>query len=174
MNDFFENNNIPIHELPSVDAVEWTGLEKAYKPFMHIRNAIFYLILSSGLAGVYFLKSDEENLSWILWILGLIALFWIASIVLVIVGFPRKGYALRQHDILYKTGYINMRMTTVPMNRIQHVELRQGLLYRIFGLSRLMIFTAGGNSSDLSIPGLKPGTAEELKAYISEQISKHE
>jgi len=49
---------------------------------------------------------------------------------------------------------------------VQHLRIDQGPIERKFNLSRLKIFTAGGNSSDLSIPGLDPITSNKLKQFI--------
>jgi membrane protein YdbS with pleckstrin-like domain len=54
----------------------------------------------------------------------------------------------------------------VPFNRIQHVDIRQGILERAFGLSKLNVYTAGGQSSDITIPGLRDDQAQRLKEYI--------
>ncbi|HEY3385534.1 MAG TPA: PH domain-containing protein, partial [Saprospiraceae bacterium] len=71
-----------------------------------------------------------------------------------------------EKDITYKSGWLWKSMVTVPFNRVQHCDLRQGLLDRRFGLSKLTIYTAGGQSTDLMIPGLLPETAEKLKTFI--------
>jgi membrane protein YdbS with pleckstrin-like domain len=44
----------------------------------------------------------------------------------------------------------------------------------MFDLSSIKIFTAGGNASDLAIPGLSVPDAQKLKAFISEKISRNE
>ena len=80
--------------------------------------------------------------------------------------FHYMGYAIREKDITYKSGWLWKSMTTIPFNRVQHCDLRQGILDRRFGLSKLTIYTAGGQSTDLMIPGLLPDTAEKLKAFI--------
>jgi membrane protein YdbS with pleckstrin-like domain len=76
------------------------------------------------------------------------------------------SYAVREKDISFKSGWLWRNMTTVPFNRVQHCDIKQGLIDRRFGLSRLTIYTAGGESTDLHIPGLLPETSERLKAYI--------
>ena len=38
---------------------------------------------------------------------------------------------------------------------------------RLFGISRLLVFTAAGMSADGSIPGLKTSIAEELRDQLS-------
>jgi membrane protein YdbS with pleckstrin-like domain len=89
-------------------------------------------------------------------------------------GFPKKGYLLRERDISYKTGIVYYRQISVPFNRIQHVEVSQGVLAKIFHLSSIKIYTAGGTASDLAIPGLPVSDAQKLKSYISEKISQNE
>jgi hypothetical protein len=81
---------------------------------------------------------------------------------------------LREKDISYKTGIIFYKQISVTFNRIQHVEVSQGVLGKLFGLSSVKIFTAGGSASDLSIPGLLTADAQKLKAFISEKISQYE
>jgi membrane protein YdbS with pleckstrin-like domain len=81
---------------------------------------------------------------------------------------------LRENDISFKKGLIAFKQTSVPFNRIQHVEVNQGILAKLLKLSSVKIYTAGGTSSDLSIPGLPVETAHKLKAFLSEKISEHE
>jgi hypothetical protein len=63
-------------------------------------------------------------------------------------------------------------MISVPKNRIQHVEIRQAIVLRLFKLSKIVIFTAGGSGSDLSISGLKPELAERIKENLSQSVSE--
>lgn len=82
------------------------------------------------------------------------------------VSFSYMSYAIRERDISYKSGWLWKSMTTIPFNRVQHCDIKQGILDRRFGLSKLTIYTAGGQNTDLEIPGLLPDTAEKLKAFI--------
>ena len=52
-------------------------------------------------------------------------------------AFHYMGYALREKDISYRSGWLWRSMVTVPFNRVQHCEIKQGLIDRRFGLSRL-------------------------------------
>ena len=76
-------------------------------------------------------------------------------------------YAVRDHDLLVQSGVIFRRWSSIPHERIQHVDTRQGPLERIFGLSRLLVFTAAGMSADGSIPGLATADAERLRDQLS-------
>ena len=87
-------------------------------------------------------------------------------------GFPRRGYALRERDMTYRKGYFVSTLTTVPFNRIQHTEIVQGPLLRAFGLARIKVYTAGGSASDLSVSGLRPEVAAEIKEYITRKTTE--
>jgi len=86
-------------------------------------------------------------------------------------GFRRKQYALRTHDLTYQRGLIRFTVTSIPFNRVQHCEVGQGALERLFELAHLKVYTAGGSSSDLTIPGLPPERASRIKDYV---LARHE
>ena len=83
---------------------------------------------------------------------------------------PRKGYSVRERDIIYKSGVIWRSVTAVPFNRIQHVEKSSTPLDRRYQLATLELFTAGGSGGDLRIHGLPARTAEKLRFFILEKI----
>ena len=95
-------------------------------------------------------------------------------LMITILGFPKKGYLVRENDISFQRGIIIFKSISIPFNRIQHVEVNQGIMAKMFHLSSVKIYTAGGSSSDLSIPGLPVNDAQKLKAFLSEKISAHE
>ena len=76
-------------------------------------------------------------------------------------------YAVRQHDLLVRSGVLFRRWSSIPLNRIQHLDTRQGPLERILGLSRLQVYTAAGMSADGSIPGLAEEDAERLRDELA-------
>lgn len=76
-------------------------------------------------------------------------------------------YSVREHDLLVQSGVLFRRWSSIPHNRIQHVDTRQGPLERWLGLSRLAVFTAAGMSADGSIPGLATDDAERLRDELS-------
>jgi len=81
-------------------------------------------------------------------------------------GYKIRGYQLRDKDLVHRQGVIFKTTTTIPFNRVQHCEVSQGVVQRMFDLHTLQIFTAGGSNRDLSIPGLKADTAQRIKDFI--------
>jgi uncharacterized protein len=83
----------------------------------------------------------------------------------------RRGWALRQHDVIYRSGLLVRRTTVLPFRRVQHVETVSGPLERAFGLLRLTCYTAGGFSADLVIAGLETRTAERVRQFLLGRIA---
>lgn len=78
-------------------------------------------------------------------------------------------YQVREHDLLVQSGVLFKRWSSIPNNRIQHVDTRQGPVERMLGLRRLLVFTAAGMSADGSIPGLAAIEADRLRDLLSQR-----
>lgn len=79
---------------------------------------------------------------------------------------PKKGYALREHDLHYQTGLIFQDHICQPILRIQHIEIKRGPLERKAGLATLQVFSAGGVTHTFYIPGLPHEEAVRLRSFI--------
>lgn len=170
----FTNSVVLPENLPEIEPAKFTGLNRKYLTILYIRILILFLILAGGL--IAFVSLAEETLpeKFIYLIAGAILLIIAYSAVITTLGFPKKGYLIREKDVSFQRGLITYRVTSVPLNRIQHVEVNQGVLGKILQLSSVKIYTAGGTSSDLTIPGVTEPEALKLKAFLSGKISEHE
>lgn len=170
----FSNPIILPENLPEIDITTFNPLDKNHLKLALIRIVFFFFILVGAFIAFLILSDENTPKIVIISITSILAFLIIYSIIITILAFPRKGYLLREKDISFQRGLITYKLTTVPFNRIQHVEVNQGVLAKLFKLSAVKIFTAGGNSSDLSIHGLPEDMAKNLKAFLSEKISESE
>ena len=170
----FENSQIDIDALPSLEEVNFTPLEKGYLNVRLISLFIFSAVILAGYFGIRKAGSDDIPKE-VLFVLPYVLLILTSVLFVVsILGVKRKGYALRNRDIIYKKGLLWKSKTTVPFSRIQHCEVKQGPIARLFNLAVLYIYTAGGSSSDISIPGLLPDTAQTMKSFVLQKIKSEE
>lgn len=175
MENLFENEQINISTLPKAEDVEWISLNKKYLPISLLGTWIFGFILAGIFLFVNFFNTDLIETRWILWIIiGVIIFLFTFISIISLLGFKHKAYALREHDVLYKSGLIFRKVIALPFNRIQHSEINQGPIERNFDLARLDVFTAGGTNSDLAIPGLLHEDAQSIKAFIMKKSAEHE
>ncbi|NQU85357.1 MAG: PH domain-containing protein, partial [Mariniphaga sp.] len=163
MENFINSIVIP-GNLPVIEKETFNKLEKKYLTIILIRILIFFLVLSGAFISILFISEELPPVKIILLISSAIIVLIAYSFIINLLGFPKKGYLVRDKDISFQRGLITYKITTVPFNRIQHVEVNQGILAKMLKLSTVKIFTAGGNASDLSIPGLQVDIANNLKS----------
>lgn len=173
MNTTFSNQQINVTELPTIDEVSFQPLHTKYKRVVLVSTMIaICFILVLGASGFYLPLPEENSL-----LLDYKTTVFVGSIVFSVLlfslnmaGVNKKGYAVRVHDIVYKSGLLSQKQITIPFNRVQHVEIYEGALLRVFGLCRIEFFTAGGSFGDLKIPGLPLDEANKIKNYVIEQV----
>ena len=78
-------------------------------------------------------------------------------------SYARYRFAIREHDLWIRRGVLFHTETVIPLTRIQHVDSRQGPLERLWGLSRVLVYTASGLAPDGGIPGLRSQVAAALR-----------
>lgn len=176
MNNTFSNNPIDVNGLPNLDTITFTPLNPQYRKVVLIRLAVVVLFLVViGIAPMVVKQviPDLEIPQGISIAIMAFALVLAMLIVVVnLLGFKQKGYAIREKDIIYKSGLINRTETVIPFNRVQHVGIYEGALLRVFNLCTVEFFTAGGAMGDLRVPGLSKEDGERLKAYVIKNINE--
>ncbi|TGG95018.1 PH domain-containing protein [Natronospirillum operosum] len=126
-------------------------------------------------------------LIWVQWQLGLppalvvsvgVGLPLLLFILLAVIWVPRRyrytGYVVREQDLHLRTGALWRRTTSVTYSRIQHLEVSQGPLERWLGIARLLVYTAGGSSHDLAIPGLARDRADQLRQHLLHHLDQRQ
>lgn len=161
----FENSPVEMASLPQLLKSSFNGLQKDYLWLRILFVSILFFIFGAS-SIIYGILSDFYWWQPLLVVTAIFALIYLVENK----GFAVKGYALRENDVSYKAGLFFYSMTSVPFNRVQHIEVYQSPLARLFDLGEVKIYTAGGSSSDISIPGLTVEDAHRLKDHIS-QIS---
>ncbi|MFC4740337.1 PH domain-containing protein [Flavobacterium ponti] len=168
----FKNQTIDISTLPKFEETSLNPLQKNYFKVMLIQFGIVYSILLIGIIALYFISIEEQIQDKIIYfVIGWLVLL-ILNFLYLKISFAKKGFALREHDVIFKSGVISETTTIVTNNRVQHVALHQGMLSRIFGLASIELFTAGGSSSDLKINGLLLEDAKKIKESVSLKINE--
>ena len=79
----------------------------------------------------------------------------------------RWSYQVDDKGIQMRRGIIWVQHTEVPINRIQHVDTRQGPIYRSYGLSVIRFSNA---ATSHEIPALEEELSQELKDKITDMV----
>ena len=164
----FQNPEIAIDELPDMEALEWQKLHPEFVRRMQVQNALIALAPLIGATVLTVFLSPPLLPTMLLWALAVG--FAIVFVTWPIIAVPRRGYVVRDMDIVFRSGVIWRSVTAIPYNRIQHVETSNNPLDRKFAVATLQLFTAGGSGGDLKIDGLGADVAEQLYVYILDKV----
>lgn len=80
------------------------------------------------------------------------------------------GYRLGQDQIQIQRGNVWRVDTIMPFSRVQHIDIAEGPLERLFGLASLVMHSAGTHNSVVSLPGLSRSDAQDLRDHIRAEI----
>lgn len=160
----FQNQTLDINELPRFEQVEGHHVDRAYLKVLRILYLFWFVLMFSILITLEILIELPPQAFYP--ILGGLLILFSLSIIEVEKGFPRRKFGIREKDIIFQNGFFVFSQSILPYNRIQHVEIKQGPLFKAFSLFTLKVYTAGSSAGDLSIAGLNTNDADKLKAQI--------
>ena len=168
----FSNNQIDISTLPKSSDIVLTPISKHYLWIILINISIIYLVIIGVLLIINQFSGDNDIQSAFEYLISIICILFVISVVLAIIGFKKRKYAIREKDITYSHGYLVNKTLTLPYNRIQHIEIARSFLARKFGVSTLKIYSAGESGGDIAIKGLPKDIAQAQYAFLTKIINE--
>ena len=144
-------------------------VEPSYRNALRARAALFWVPLFIIAVVVNATVLDSTQFSGALpALIGLIGL----SGILVAPDriYRRLGYALDERLLRTVRGWLLHVDTVVPFVRVQHIDVTRGPVDKIFGTATLVVHTAGTHNSIVTLPGLSPGRAAEIREAIRSEI----
>ena len=82
----------------------------------------------------------------------------------------RLGYRLAPNLLQVVRGWLFHTDTVVPFVRVQHIDVTRGPFDKLFGTASLVVHTAGTHNSTVTLPGLAPDRAAEIRDLIRGHI----
>lgn len=166
----FANPEVPLESLPKAAEFDWLALNPKFVRCLQTKALLRWIVVAIAAGVAHGLRTNLDGpdieLGVILAGWAVIGLGALRAVSWPVLAVPRRGYVVRDKDLIYKAGVLWRSVKAVPYNRVQHAETASGLIDRRFGLARLTVFTAGGSGGDLRLDGLDGQTAERLRSYI--------
>ena len=144
-------------------------VEPAYRNALHARAAAFWIALLVASLIVDWTALAGTPVSGLLpAFVGLIGLS--ATIVAPDRIYRRLGYAIDERLLRTVRGWLFHTDTVVPFVRVQHIDVTRGPFDKLFGTATLVVHTAGTHNSVVTLPGLAPERAAEIREAIRSEI----
>lgn len=144
-------------------------VEPAYRSTLRARAAVFWVpLFLVALVVDRTVLLDTPFAGLLPAVLGLVAL----SGVFVAPDriYRRLGYAIDGRLLRTVRGWLFHTDTVVPFVRVQHMDVTRGPLDKLFGTAMLVVHTAGTHNSVVTLPGLSPQRAAEIREVIRSEI----
>lgn len=144
-------------------------VEPAYRNTLRAQAAIFWVTLFVAALVVDAVALAETQFSGMM--PALIALIGLSGIIVAPERiYRRMGYAIDNRLMRTVRGWLFHTDTIVPFVRVQHIDVTRGPFDKMFGTATLVVHTAGTHNSIVTLPGLSPDRAAEIREAIRSEI----
>jgi membrane protein YdbS with pleckstrin-like domain len=165
----FINNQVDIDTLPNWKHISYEKVSRKY---------LYVIVLNYAIAAFLFMLfavfismlNDISDDSTLFTVIAIAVLLIVIFCVLHLWSCANWGYALRDKDVLYRSGIFSKQVEIVPYRHIQHVNVKEGIFSRLFALVSIEVFTAGSGKS-VRIPGISRTRCVGIQEFISNKIS---
>ena len=145
------------------------AVEPAYKNVLRIRFLVQWLVVSGIAIAIDLTLLSETGFyglpSVLVPLLGLISIVAVPQRI-----YSHLGYRLTDRLLQVVRGWMFHTDTIVPLVRVQHIDVTRGPVDKMFGTSSLVVHTAGTHNSIVTVPGLAPDKAAEIRDVIREHV----
>ena len=159
----------PAEPTPQPAAPGMERLDSRLVPYWILVNLITTVVLAAALyGGVLYLREEwPDHRNWAepaAW--GALAMLLVSSMAQPVLAYMTWRYSIDDELLIARYGILFREEKTIPISRLQHVDLRRGPVERLFSLSTLVVFTAGTEGTTFRLPGLTVDRARDLRDRI--------
>lgn len=156
-------------ELAPGEAAALTHVEPGYRNVLRVRLALLWVPLTIGAVIL-----DQWVLADTAWHNALsvaVPLFALISVTMAPQRiYARLRYGMSERLLQVVRGWLFHTDTIVPFVRVQHLDVHRGPLDKMFGTASLVVHTAGTHNSTVTVPGLAPERAAQIRDIIREHV----
>ena len=156
-------------QLEPAGEVALEPVEPGYKTVLRVRLVMFWSILWAVAAvadQVFFKLTPIAGLP----TLGVPIVGLAAVVVAPQRVYGRLRFRLTERLLQVVRGWLFHVDTVVPLVRVQHIDVTRGPLEKMFGVATLVVHTAGTHNSIVTLPGLAPERAAQIRDIIREHV----
>ncbi|MCR5544929.1 MAG: PH domain-containing protein [Lachnospiraceae bacterium] len=97
-----------------------------------------------------------------------LALLWLISLISPFVRYNWYRARFTEEEIDIRQGFLTIKENIIPIERLQKISLETGPLDRLFGMTKVIVYTAGGEDT---IRFLERERAEEIGERLKKRIN---
>lgn len=154
----------PVDQIGPVDDAQ--PLARLPLKHLHPVSLIFDLLAHarSYLLPIVFglLGAANGNAGWLI----VSAVLFVPAVTSSVIRYFTLKYRIQDEHLVVDQGFLFRKTRTIPINRIQNIDLTQNVLHRIFGVAEVKIETASGSEAEATLRVLSLEEVESLRSII--------
>jgi putative membrane protein len=84
----------------------------------------------------------------------------------IVLQYWRFSYRITAKQIVIQSGVFNRKNRSIPIERVQNIQIERSLFARLFGLAKVKIETAGSSSTEGSLEYVHQDAAREIRQVV--------
>lgn len=102
--------------------------------------------------------------------------FFILGLIISILRYRTYSFTFKEFDLRMKKGILNLKENSIPYRQIQDVDTERPLTFRLLGLSKVVILSAGHEESsehentEIVLEPIDVEIAEEIRTKLEREI----
>jgi len=152
-------------------ALETERLDRRVVGYWWLSGIVSTVVLALVVGGMLFAGRGELTsrglwplASWTGAVLVGTKLAW--SVIAPPLSWMRWRWGMDDELLVLRWGIISHYERAIPISRLQHVDLSRGPIERLFGLTTLIVHTAGTSAASFDLPGLAHPVAAALRDRV--------
>jgi putative membrane protein len=106
--------------------------------------------------------SSGENVTSL--VLGV--MYGVFALPAIVLQYWRFSYRITAKQIVIQSGVFNRKNRSIPIERVQNIQIERSLFARLFGLAKVKIETAGSSSTEGSLEYVHQDAAREIRQVV--------
>lgn len=93
-------------------------------------------------------------------------LYGVVALPAIILQYLRFSYRITPKQIVIQKGVLNRKNRSIPIERVQNIQIQQNLVARMIGLAKVSIETAGSSGTEGSLEYVALSDAHEIRRVV--------
>ena len=102
----------------------------------------------------------------------IILAFAVITLIATIIKYLFHRFYISEGSFIVKSGWLNKKITSIPLQNITAVHLEQHILHRILNVAKVSLDSAGSDKVEVSIDALSLSKANELKHFLLQKTNR--
>jgi putative membrane protein len=104
--------------------------------------------------------------SWWFWVIVVVEAIIVLAMIVGVIGWRHRWFLVADDALHVRSGRLSRTHTTVPLDRVQSVDVVRPLIPRIFGFAKLSVEAAGDDGSAVTLELLRNDGAHRVRATL--------